>query len=140
MSSIDATLARIRQRCASFPDVSERESHGTPTFFVREKRSFLNLIASYYYAPGGRPAIVCAAPEGVQAALTEDEPELFFVPKYVAKLGWIGMWLDRGAPWERIEPILAAAYETAAEKVASKRKKAAPAKKRVARKGPARPK
>lgn len=115
-------LARIRQKCLSFPETTERESHGTPTFFVRDKRSFLNLIERYSYEPGDRPAIVCAAPEGVQASLIESEPELYFLPKYVAKQGWVGMWLDRDAPWETIETLVAAAYETAAEKAASKRR------------------
>ena len=125
MSTITALFARIRARCASFPDVTERESHGSPTFFVREKRSFLNLVESYY-GPGGRPAIVCAAPEGVQASFIESEPDLFFLPKYVAKQGWIGMWLDRDAPWAQIDAVLGAAYETSAEKVAPKPSKKKP--------------
>jgi hypothetical protein len=118
----DALFARIRTLCLSFPEASERESHGNPTFFVREKRSFLNLIASYYYVPGDRPAIICAAPEGVQAALVDEDPELYFVPKYVAKLGWIGMWLDRDAKWDTIASVVGAAYETSAEKIASKKR------------------
>ena len=110
-----ALFSRIRARCLSLPDASERESHGSPTFFVREKRSFLNLVASYY-GPGGRPAIICAAPEGMQESLVEAKPALYFLPKYVAKLGWIGMWLDAGAKWEELDAVLTAAYATASEK------------------------
>lgn len=125
---LDATIARIRKRCLSFPEVTERESHGVPTFFVREKRAFLNVVERYY-GPEGRPAIVCAALEGVQPALVETEPDRYFLPKYVAKLGWIGMWLDGDAAWEDIDGIIAAAYESAAEKVAPKKKRA-PARKK----------
>jgi hypothetical protein len=110
-------LPRIRALCLSFADVSERDSHGAPTFFVQEKRSFLNLVESYY-GPGGRPAIICAAPEGAQSALVDAEPDLYFLPKYVAKQGWIGMWLDGDAPWAEITSIVTAAHATSAEKLA----------------------
>ena len=37
----DATLIeRIRAICLDFPEVTERPSHGTPTFFVRDKKAF----------------------------------------------------------------------------------------------------
>ena len=34
------TLERIRRICLELPEVSERLSHGAPTFFVRGKRPF----------------------------------------------------------------------------------------------------
>src|SRR5687767_4066533 len=109
--STAAQMEKIRKLSLSFPDTTERESHGCPTFFVREKRSFLNLVQSYY-GPEGRPAIVCAAPEGVQAALVEARPDAYFLPKYVAKLGWVGAWLDAKTPWDELATLVAAAYET----------------------------
>lgn len=130
-----ALLERVRALCLSFPETSERESHGWPTFFVREKRSFLNLVGSYYYGEG-RPVITCAAPEGAQAALIEAKPELYFLPKYVAKQGWIGMWLDRGAAWAEIAAVVEAAYATAAETALPKKRAARPARPRT--KAPAR--
>ncbi len=32
-------LERVRAACLALPEVSERLSHGAPTFFVRAKRS-----------------------------------------------------------------------------------------------------
>lgn len=34
-------LERIRELCLSYPGTSERLSHGAPTFFVNEKKSFV---------------------------------------------------------------------------------------------------
>jgi hypothetical protein len=39
----------------------------------------------------GRLAIWCAAPDGVQAEMTETEPERFFRPPYVGHRGWLGV-------------------------------------------------
>lgn len=41
----------------------------------------------------GRLAIWCAAPDGVQAEMTETEPERFFRPPYVGHRGWLGVLL-----------------------------------------------
>ena len=41
----------------------------------------------------GRLAIWCAAPEGVQAEMTETEPQRFFRPPYVGHRGWLGVQL-----------------------------------------------
>jgi hypothetical protein len=113
MSTLARTmLARVRKLCLSFPETSERESHGAPTFFVADKRSFLTFVERYYGE--GRMAIVCAAPDGAQASLVEAAPERFFLPKYVAKLGWIGMYLDGDPPWAEVESIIESAYATRA--------------------------
>ena len=34
-------IERIRAICLAFPEVTERPSHGTPTFFVRDKKAFV---------------------------------------------------------------------------------------------------
>jgi hypothetical protein len=34
-------IDRLRAICLSFPDVTERPSHGAPAFFVGEKQSFV---------------------------------------------------------------------------------------------------
>ena len=80
--------------------MSERLSHGAPTFFVREKRSFLMVLTDHH--GDGRFAIWCAAGDGVQQMLVEADPERFFVPPYVGYRGWLGMRLDRGLDWDEL--------------------------------------
>jgi hypothetical protein len=101
-------LAEVRKICLSFPETSERPSHGSPTFFVREKRSFATVWDSHH--GDGRFALICAAPPGVQAMLVEADPERFYVPAYVGHRGWIGVRLDRGFDREEILGILEDAY------------------------------
>jgi hypothetical protein len=86
-------LAAVREICLGLPETSERLSHGAPTFFIREKRSFATVWDNHH--GDGRFALICAAPDGLQAALVEGDPERFYVPPYVGHRGWIGVRLDR---------------------------------------------
>jgi hypothetical protein len=101
-------LAKLRKICLAFPETSERPSHGAPTFFVREKRSFLMVLTNHH--GDGRFAIWCAAPDGMQKMLVEADPERFFVPPYVGHRGWLGVRLDRGIHWDELAGIAEDAY------------------------------
>jgi len=109
-----SALALVRRRCLALPETSERPSHGAPTFFVREKRSFVTFHDDHH--GDGRLAIWCAAPPGAQQMLVEGDPERYFVPAYVGHLGWIGLRLDRGAPEREIAGAIEEAYATRAPK------------------------
>jgi hypothetical protein len=104
----EAVLNRIRELCLSLPETSERLSHGHPTFFVREKRSFLMVLTNHHGE--GRFAIWCAAGDGVQEMLVEADPERFFRPPYVGHRGWLGVRLDRGIHWDELAGIVEDAY------------------------------
>jgi hypothetical protein len=105
---------RVRELCLSLPDTSERPSHGRPAFFIRAKRSFVMCMDDHH--GDGRLALWCAAPEGMQQALTEGEPEHYFVPPYVGHRGWVGVRLDRGLAWDEIAGAVEDAYDTVAAK------------------------
>jgi hypothetical protein len=108
MASRDAALTRVRKLCLSLPDATERISHGTPTFFIGDKRSFLTFLDNHH--GDGRLAVWCAAPPDAQAMLVDSDPEVFFVPAYVGHLGWVGVRLDRDAPWPMIARVIEDAY------------------------------
>jgi hypothetical protein len=108
VAEYDKVLGRIRELCLALPDTSERLSHGQPTFFVREKRSFLMVLNNHH--GDGRFAIWCAAGDGVQEMLVEADPERFFRPPYVGHRGWLGVRLDRGIHWEELAGIVEDAY------------------------------
>jgi hypothetical protein len=101
-------LERIRRICLELPETSERLSHGAPTFFVRGKRAFLMVMTDHH--GDGRFAIWCAAPEGIQQALVEADPERFFVPPYVGHRGWLGLRLERALDWDEFAGIAEDAY------------------------------
>ena len=101
-------LAAVREICLGLPATSERPSHGAPTFFIREKRSFATVWDNHH--GDGRFALICAAPAGMQAALVEADPERFYVPPYFGHRGWIGVRLDRGFDRIEIAGIIEDAY------------------------------
>lgn len=113
-------LERIRQLCLSFPETNERLSHGSPTFFIRDKKSFVQY--HWYHHDDGRIALWCAAASGVQSMLVESNPEIYFLPPYVAYLGWVGLRLDRNAEWEEIASVIGDAYMTKAAKLSKPRR------------------
>lgn len=104
----------IRSLCLSFPGTTERVSHGAPTFFIDDKRSFVQYRVNHH--GDGRIALWCSAPSGMQLLLTESSPDVYFRPPYVGHLGWIGMRLDRAAKWEEISGIVWEAYQYRAPK------------------------
>jgi len=108
-------LDGLRAICLSFPEVSERPSHGAPSWFVRGKRVFLMLWEHGHHAEDF-PHLWCAAPPGVQEELVESEPGRFFRPPYVGHRGWLGVRLDRGVDWEELALICEDAYRRVAPK------------------------
>lgn len=104
----EEALKRVRAVCSTLPVVSERLSHGQPTFFVKEKRSFAMVTNDHH--GDGRLALWCAAPAHVQGQLKDEALEWFFVPPYVGPRGWIGIRLDRGLDWETVTEYLKEAY------------------------------
>jgi hypothetical protein len=90
-AEVSRQLARVRKACLSLPATSERLSHGGPAFFIRGKACFVMFLDDHH--DDGRLAIWCAAPDGVQAEMTETEPERFFRPPYVGHRGWLGVML-----------------------------------------------
>ena len=112
MAGARSPLERVRELCLSFPETTERLSHGQPTWFVRDKKTFVMYLDNHH--DDGRLALWCAAPEGMQAALVHGEPEHYFVPPYVGHRGWIGVRLDRDLGWNEIAGAIEEAYATVA--------------------------
>ena len=108
-------LSRLRAICLSFPEVTERPSHSAPTFFVRDKKSFVMLWADGHHQ-NQFPHLWCAAPPGAQEELVETEPARFFRPPYVGHRGWLGVRLDGRVDWTEIDEICRDAYRVIAPK------------------------
>jgi hypothetical protein len=107
-------LARVRKLCLALPEATERLSHGSPTWFVGGKRTFVMYLDDHH--GDGRLALWVAAPDGVQAELVDQEPERFFVPPYVGHRGWLGVRLDRDPDWDEIAGVVEDAYRCVAPK------------------------
>ena len=83
------SVDRLREICATFPEVTERLSHGAPTWFVRDKRSFVTLWADGHHD---------------------------FRPPYVRHRGWVWVRLDVPVDWSEIAELCADGYRSVAPK------------------------
>jgi hypothetical protein len=108
----ERALERVRAICTGLPEVSERLSHGSPTFFIREKKTLCN-VHDHHHGDHG-VAMWCPAPAGVQEQLVDDEPDRFFRPPYVGHRGWVGVRLDVDPDWDEIEGMILDAYRLVA--------------------------
>ena len=106
-------IERLRRICLAFPEVTERLSHGEPTWFVRDKSVFVMTADRHH---DDRVAMWCPAPPGVQEHLAAAEPERFFRPPYVGHRGWLGVYLDVPVDWEEIADLVEDAYRIVAPK------------------------
>lgn len=110
----DDPLAAVRTLCLALPEVTERLSHGSPTWFIRGKKTFVMFVDDHH--GDGILGIWCAAPPGVQEALVDEEPERFFRPPYVGHRGWLGVRLDRDLDRDELASIVEDAYRMVAPK------------------------
>ena len=106
---------RLRELCAALPEVTERISHGAPTFFVRDKKVLVTFHPNGIHGEHGM-SLWAPAPPGAQEQLVEAEPQRFYRPPYVGGRGWIGVRLDRDLDWDEIDSIVRDAYRLVAPK------------------------
>jgi hypothetical protein len=81
-------LERLRRLCLPIPGAMEKLSHGEPTFFT-PKRVFAMFSNNHH--GDGHIAVWLPTGPGVQEALIEEAPQIFFRPPYVGPSGWIGV-------------------------------------------------
>jgi hypothetical protein len=107
-------LERLRGLCLALPEVTERLSHGEPTWFIRDKKTFV-MFANQHH--DDRVGFWCAAPEGAQEELLATDPDRFFRPPYVGHRGWVGVYLDiEDVDWDHLADIVREAYRHVAPK------------------------
>ncbi len=114
MTAPPSPLDRVRDASLALPETSERPSHGSPAFFVRERKCFVMYLDDHH--GDGRLALWCAAPDGMQHALVSGNPDAYFVPPYVGHRGWIGVRLDVDVDWKQVADLVEESYLMTAPK------------------------
>jgi hypothetical protein len=105
---------KLREICRALPEATERLSHGSPAFYIRDKKQFVMLWPDGHH-DNHFPHLWCAAPPGAQAELMASDPDLFFRPPYVGGRGWIGVRLDADpVNWTEIAELCEDAYRVVA--------------------------
>lgn len=93
-------LEKVRGLALSLDEAIEKESHGTPGFLI-EKGKFFAYFSSDFYGDG--PALmVKTSGEDEQTALIEQDPDLYFWPKYLGASGWIAIRLGSETDWSHV--------------------------------------
>ena len=85
-------IKRLRRVCLSIPGTTEKLSHGEPTFFT-PKRVFAMFSNNHH--DDGHIAVWLPAGPGVQEALIEEAPDIYYRPPYVGGGGWVGVELAK---------------------------------------------
>jgi hypothetical protein len=85
-------VKRVRCLCLSIPGTLEKISHGEPTFFT--PRRVFAMFANNHH-DDGHVAVWLPAGPGVQEALIDEAPQIYFRPPYVGPAGWVGVELSR---------------------------------------------
>ena len=104
---------RLRKICLALPQTAEKIAWGDPTWRVRD-RIFAMQKGN---VAGARPSLWLKAQDGVQQMLVTGDPARFFVPPYVGKNGWIGVYLDtRSLDWNMLAHLIDESYDLTAPK------------------------
>jgi phosphoribosylglycinamide formyltransferase-1 len=112
----DSRLSRLREIAAGFPEAEVTTKTGGQhwAFEVRGK-NFAYWLNDHH--SDGRIALQCKLPPGELERLVGHEPATFYVPPYMARFGWVGIYLDAGPiDWPEIEGMMALAYRLTAPK------------------------
>lgn len=106
-------LEALREIIGSFPETSEKLSHGSPTWWGGKK-----TFATYHDGgyDDGRPAVWIKAPDGAQEALISADPERFYRPKYLGPSGWVALRLEGAVDWGEVRFLLEQGYRMVAPK------------------------
>jgi hypothetical protein len=107
-------VERLRTVCLALPEVTERLSHGSPSWFVQDKKTLASLDDHHHGVD--HLAFWCPAPPGVQEEMVRLEPDRFFRPPYVGPRGWLGVRIDQSPDWDEVAAILRDAYRCVAPK------------------------
>ena len=103
-------LTRVRALCLALPEAREKITWDTPTFRVREK--MFSLCGS----EDARITLWLKAPPGAQESLVAYDARRYFVPPYVWRAGWVGVYLDGRVPWAQVSALIEQSYRLVAPK------------------------
>ena len=112
----DPGLADLRRIAHALPGVTEKISHGRPTFCVPKMFAMYggNSKSSGTLVPFPH-SVLMKVEESERRALEQDRR--FFFPMYLGPFGWLGLDLDAaGVDWDEVAELVDASYRLTAAK------------------------
>jgi hypothetical protein len=110
----DPRLTRLTQIALSLPDTT-RQIYGSHAQFLVRKRTFAYFLDNHH--GDGIVAVTGKVLPGDNKALSEAQPDRFYLPAYIASKGWVALRLDVGnIDWEEVQELLLGSYTLIAPK------------------------
>lgn len=111
------SIERIREICSEFPEcLVEGDQHHKIS--VRGKTIGWHTVDHH---GDGRVALAVRGEKGENEQLVVADPAKFFLPPYVARHGYIGIYLDiERVDWQEVRELLIDGYRIAAPKKLAK--------------------
>jgi predicted DNA-binding protein (MmcQ/YjbR family) len=113
-SAEDRRLVRLTKICLALPEVTRRYNGQHAGFSVR-KKTFAWFLNDHH--GDGMVAVTCKVLPGDNKALSEAQPQRFYLPAYVASKGWVALRLDAGEiDWDEVSELVRGSYQLIAPK------------------------
>lgn len=110
----DTRLTRLTEIALSLPE-AQRQIYGSHAQFLIRKKTFAYFLDNHH--GDGIVAVTCKVLPGENKALTEAQPDRFYLPAYVASRGWVALRLDRGKiDWKEVKELLMGSFAMIAPK------------------------
>ncbi len=116
----DPALARRLQEATravvgTLPEVEEASPAGQHYAFTVRGKKFAYFLDDHH--GDGRIVFQCKMPPGEMGRLVEMDPEKFAPAPYMARYGWVSVYIDRGeVDWDEIAGMAAVAWSLTAPK------------------------
>ena len=102
----ERAVERLRRICLALPGVTEKISWGELTW--RVDKIFAQMDTHHHGS--AHVAVWLPMPPGLQEALIEEDPALFFRPAYVGGKGWVGVRIDGRPDWKIVAGVVRDAH------------------------------
>ncbi len=115
----DWLLQQIRERALALEETHERLSFGSPGWRVGSEKTgkYFAYFTQRLHGEESIGLLVKTSGLDEQAALLDADPELYYLPKFLGKSGWIAIRLDTGdTDWDHIAGWLRKSWQRVAPK------------------------
>ncbi|HXJ88095.1 MAG TPA: MmcQ/YjbR family DNA-binding protein [Candidatus Binatia bacterium] len=110
----DKRLARVTEIALALPE-AQRQIYGSHAQFLVGKKTFAYFLDNHH--GDGIVAVTCKVLPGENKALSDAQPDRFYLPAYVGSKGWVALRLDRGkVDWQEVRELLLGSYAMIAPK------------------------
>ncbi|QJB70551.1 phosphoribosylglycinamide formyltransferase [Parasphingorhabdus halotolerans] len=115
----DWILEQVRRRALALTETHERMSFGSPGWRVGSEKTgkYFAYFTQKLHGEASVGLLVKTTGFDEQSALLEADPELYYLPKFYGKGGWIAIRLDIGrTDWDHVGDWLAKSWRMVAPK------------------------